>query len=242
MKQYFDVKSVSGSGTIKDVDVKSRTVTGYFSRFGNIDSDGDLITYGAFTKTIKERGHEGSNQIVHIADHYPTTDNLLSKPKLYELRDGGYFESTITRTQKGDDILRQYADGLINEHSFGFKTLRAEDKKGYREIKEVIIYEISSVVFGANDQTPFTGFKSLPKPQLIDTYKKYLNAFRNGMYSDDTFHLLEAQIKQLEQDIALKSISEEEDAPASSATRPEVVDNLLIKAAIGNLYLNLQEI
>ena len=36
---------------ISDVDVKKGIVTGYFSSFDNMDSDGDVIRKGAFTKT-----------------------------------------------------------------------------------------------------------------------------------------------------------------------------------------------
>jgi len=57
VRNYFEVKQ---SGTVQDVDLKSRTVTGYFSKFDNIDSDRDMIVYGAFSKTIKERGQEGA--------------------------------------------------------------------------------------------------------------------------------------------------------------------------------------
>jgi HK97 family phage prohead protease len=200
VKSHYEIKNI-GEGIVKDVDFKSRTVTGYFSRFGNIDHDEDIIVPGAFQKSIKERGQEGKNLIPHLADHIMDTDHTLSKPKLYELPDGGFFESTITDTTKGIDILKQYRDGLITQHSFGFAVLRKEQKSDHREIKEAKIYEISSVVLGANEETPFTGFKSLTKPQLLDRYELMTKCFRSGDYSDEYFQILEAQIKQIEQDL-----------------------------------------
>ena len=43
-------------GDLIDADDKAGIVKGYGSVFGNVDSDGDIITKGAYTKTIKENG------------------------------------------------------------------------------------------------------------------------------------------------------------------------------------------
>src|SRR5690349_15828919 len=101
--KYYEIKNTYGGDfeIIKDFDFKSRTVTGYFSRFGNKDHDGDILMPGAFSKSIEQRGQGSKNLIPHLADHMMTTGNLLSKPKLYEKADGGFFESTITDTTKG---------------------------------------------------------------------------------------------------------------------------------------------
>lgn len=237
MRNYFEVKQ---NGTVQDVDIKSRTVTGYFSKFDNIDSDGDMIVYGAFTKTIKERGQEGANLIVHLADHIFKTDSVLGKPKILELKGGGYFETTFSNTTKANDILLLYRDGVINQHSFGFQTIKSDSKKDYREIKEVKIYEISTVVLGANSQATFTGFKSFTKPELFTQYKTLKSAFDNGSYTDDTFQLLEAQLKQLEQEILAKTLTEPE--PERSSTQRDEFDIISLAAAKENLsltFLNL---
>jgi phage head maturation protease len=57
MKQF---KGINGA-IIKDLDTKQGIVTGYYSVFGNIDSDGDMIMPGAFLKTISENGPEGKH-------------------------------------------------------------------------------------------------------------------------------------------------------------------------------------
>lgn len=226
MKAIYEIKNIDlGDNGIKDFDFKSRTVTGYFSRFGNIDHDGDMLMPGAFQKSIKERGNDGKNLIPHLADHEMHTDYLLAKPKLYEVTDGGFFESTITDTTKAKDVLKQYRDGLINQHSFGFKTLRKEDKSSYREIKEVFLYEISTVVLGANDNTPFNGFKSLTKPQMIEKYLHLEKCYKNGDYSDEFFEILQAQMKQMEKDLFdlfIKEQSTQTTAPTITVTQPEV--------------------
>lgn len=227
MKTFYEVKNLfvddfADKGMIKDVDMKSRTVTGYFSRFGNVDHDGDMMVPGSLTKSINERGCK--SLIPHILDHdIHLTLKQLSKPKLYEKADGGFFESTISDTQNGIDTLKLYRDGVINQHSFGFKTIQKERKDNYTEIKEVLLYEISTVTLGANSDTPFTGFKSYTPAQLKSRYELLTKAFRDGDYTDETFAILDAQIKQIEQDMAMKymqSINAETTEPVIT-TQPE---------------------
>lgn len=239
MKTFYEIKTYDSSDfdgmkMISDVDLKSRTVTGYFSRFGNIDHDKDMVMPGAFTKSIKERGIEGKNLIPHVLDHDAhVVLKTLAKPKLYEKADGGFFESTISDTINGIDTLKLYRDGVIDRHSFGYKTLRKEDKANYTELKEILLFEISTVTIPANDEAVFTGFKSMAKPVLIERYNILQKAFKNGDYSDDIFPIIEAQIKQLEQNMlelfiqeqAQKSTISQTTAPVElSATQPEGKD------------------
>lgn len=51
MKNILEYKGINaGPDSIKDIDEKSGIVTGYFSIFGNKDSDNDVITKGAYKK------------------------------------------------------------------------------------------------------------------------------------------------------------------------------------------------
>ncbi len=240
MKSFYDIKNVFSSdftnGMVKDFDFKSRTVTGYFSSFGNVDHDKDMMMPGSLVKTISERGANPKNGIPHLADHWMDTTNLLAKPILTEQKDGGYFESTVTDTTKGLDILKQYRDGLINNHSFGYKVLRSEDKSGYREIKEILLFEISTVVLGASDNTPFTGFKSLQKPQLLERYNRLQKCFRDGDYSDEFFDVLKAQIKQIEQDMLGLFIKEQQNTETTAPTLTNVTQPEVDAESINKIY------
>lgn len=244
MKTFYEIKNVFSGDfdghMVKDVDLKSRTVTGYFSRFGNIDHDQDMVMPGTFVKTVKERGTEGKNIIPHILDHdIHIVLKQLSKPKIYEKADGGFFESTVTDTTNGIDTLKLYRDGVINQHSFGYKVTRKEDKKGYREIKEAILFEISTVVLGANPDTPFTGFKSMGKPDLLERYKLLKKCHTDGDYSDEIFPILDAQIKQIEQDLLdllIKEHKTETTAPITEViTQPGVELFKVVKNFRNNL-------
>lgn len=183
------------NGTLKDVDTKSGIITGYFAAFDNIDSDGDVFVKGAFKKTIKERGPSGANRIMHLLQH--DTWRPLGRPKvLREDSKGLYFETEISKTSYGEDAVKLYADGVFNEHSVGFNTINSEylDEKGYNEIREVKLWEGSTVTWGANSQTPFTGFKQEDLVKRIGMLQK---ALRNGTYTDNTFELLEIELEQI---------------------------------------------
>ncbi|NRA50559.1 MAG: HK97 family phage prohead protease [Phaeodactylibacter sp.] len=180
-------------GEVKDIDSKGRTVTGYLSSFGNIDSDKDIMIKGAFSKSIAER----KNQIFFLNQH--NWNQPLSKFKvLLEDEKGLYFESEpLPDTSYGNDVIKLYEAGVLKEHSIGFQTIKADyDRETeIRNIKEVKLYEGSVVTLGANSNTPFTGLKSSLK-EIEDETKLILKALRDGTFTDETFSLLEFALKQ----------------------------------------------
>lgn len=194
MREY----KIKSDGMITDVNLKSRIITGYASKFGNIDHHGDMMMQGAFTKTLKERGTEGKNQIWFLHNH--NSANPLGKPNvLKEDGFGLYFEAPIVDTTIGNDVLKLYDAGLINEHSIGFSTIKeqkieakAQDPMHY-QIQEVKLYEFSSVLWGANEDTPFLGMKSLDAKSLEDRFNLLYKQLRTGSLSDETYELLEIE-------------------------------------------------
>jgi HK97 family phage prohead protease len=190
---FYQVKSIKAE--IKDVDQKSGTVTGYFSVFGNIDSDGDVITKGAFERSIKNNG----NRIKHLWQHdvrYP-----LGKPNvLKEDNYGLYFESTISKTSYGKDVLQLYADGVVDEHSIGFRTVQQGKKDGYNEITEVKLWEGSTVTFGANEMARFTGMKGLSAEDVMTKMDSVLKSIKSGTFeNEEMYENLEIYFNQLKQ-------------------------------------------
>jgi HK97 family phage prohead protease len=194
---------------ISDVDVKKGIVTGYFSSFDNMDSDGDVIRKGAFTKTIQEN----FQRVRHLLDHDATkaVGKILS---LNEDNKGLYYESKAGRHTLGRDFLLMVEDGLINEHSIGFVTIKQKKQGHYNEISEVKLYEGSSLQgWGANEMTPITGMKSYESvSQMMDNI---LKAIKNGKYTDETFAKLELQLLQLHKELeSFKELSVETPEPS----------------------------
>jgi HK97 family phage prohead protease len=189
-------KNIS-QGIIEDVDDVKGIVTGYFSAFNNIDSDGDVIVSGAYKKSIAENGPMGRNRIMHLLQHNPLMP--LAKPiELMEDAKGLRFTSKITETSYGKDVIKLYSEGVFNEHSVGFEIIKADNKAGYREIKEIKLWEGSTVTWGANPNTPIESMKSWDKPKSEEMLAKFCNILRNGDLTDESMIQLEIGLKQIE--------------------------------------------
>ena len=183
----------------KDADVSQGIVTGYFAMFGNKDLDGDIIERGAFSKTVQERGPQGKQLIKYLLDHDPK--KVVAKIKnLYEDEKGLYYEAKIGHHTLGLDFMKMIEAELINQHSFGFKTIKEEydhSSKANR-IKEVMMYEGSAVQFlGANPETTFIGLKSLEDHLVyLDRLEKFI---KTSDATDETLSQLEQKLKSLQE-------------------------------------------
>lgn len=196
MSNFYSKKSVSGAPI--DMDDQSRVITVYYSAFGNVDSDGDAIAPGAFTKTLMENGPQNKNRVWHLFNH--STDKPIAKP--FEMMEDGFglkARVKMPNTTLGNDTYELYKEGHITEHSIGFQTMKAQAKSGYNEITEIKLFEGSSVLWGANSNTPTVDVKSNFKSEVIDEIGKTIKSLRNGKFTDETFELLELKLKQLQQ-------------------------------------------
>lgn len=188
----------------KDVDTKARMVRVVLSQMGNIDLDNDVIDHGAFDKTIMERGPKGADLIYHLADHYPSLKYAIGKFSDLSVNGGQLIGTTIVpNTTWGSDALEMYSSGMINQHSIGFMTMKAEvsqDAKTPRVIKEVKLYEGSAVLWGANPLTPtLEAHKSAMQSadEVASEMDLYIRASKNGKLSDEMLTMLEIRILQL---------------------------------------------
>lgn len=222
---YKNVSNSSIAGVIKDIDAKSGTVTGYFSIFGNVDSDGDIILPGAFKRTLKNN----YDRLKHLNQH--RSGEVLSGTRkghlvLKEDSKGLYFESKISQTTLGKDVILLYEDGALDEHSIGFEIVKRRDHDTLtferwgqtlpvKEIHEVKLWEGSTVTWGANELAGIEGIKSLTKKQAEDKMDTMLKAIRNGRYeNEEIYEMLELTFKQLNQHIIDLS---------TSSTQPAIV-------------------
>jgi HK97 family phage prohead protease len=170
-------------GIIEDVDDVKGIVTGYFSAVNNIDSDGDVIVSGAYKKTVAENGPMGRNRIMHLLQHNPLMP--LAKPmELMEDAKGLRFTSKITETSYGKDVIKLYKEGVFNEHSVGFEIIKSDNKSAYREIREIKLWEGSTVTWGANANTPIESMKGWDLPKSEEMIVKFGNILRKGDVTD----------------------------------------------------------
>jgi HK97 family phage prohead protease len=195
----YQIKSFEGKA--QDVDLKQGIITSYWSTFDVIDSDNDIIERTAFNKTISERGPKGSNRIMFLWQHNPTMP--LGKPmELYTDSKGLIGVTKIVDTSYGADALKLYESGVINEHSIGFNVIKEsyDEQRKANRIQEVKLWEGSAVTWGANEFTPVISGKSelTDRSKAVEYYDTLCKAFYSGTFTDDTFHILEAQKKHIE--------------------------------------------
>jgi HK97 family phage prohead protease len=221
MKQY-SVKDIMNG--VEDVDKESRKVKAVWARMSNVDLDNDIISPAAFTKTINERGPQGKNLIWSLVDHKTSMKYALGKPKeLYVEGDALIAVTEVIETEMGEDMLKLYEAGLINQHSIGFSTIKSEmdNSAGIRTITELMLYEGSAVLWAANPETPtisiYKGMDAeVVKETLNGRLDKLIKAFKHGTFTDETFSLLEIEIKQIQ-----TAINEITTQPAAKAVEPE---------------------
>lgn len=231
---------------IKDVDGKKGIVTGYASDFDSLDSDGDVIEKGAFTKTLSLNGPKSKNpRIKHLLNHSPSQP--LGVP--LELREDGkglYYESKIGNHSLGMDFIKMVESELIKEHSIGYQVKKFnqvtpwdEYKEGdvRRKLTELKLWEFSSLTaWGANPNTPLTGLKGifnneLEINKLVNQAEAIEEFCRNSTATDETIQQLLTYNKQLVKIITESRIptssqehSEEEEVKAQAPAMPSTVD------------------
>jgi HK97 family phage prohead protease len=209
---------------VEDVDKESRKVKAVWARMSNVDLDNDIISPAAFTKTINERGPQGKNLIWSLVDHKTSMKYALGKPKeLYVEGDALIAVTEVIETEMGEDMLKLYEAGLINQHSIGFSTIKSEmdNSTGIRTITELMLYEGSAVLWAANPETPTISIYKGMDPEVVKEtlngrLEKLIKAFKHGTFTDETFSLLEIEIKQIQ-----TAINEITTQPAAKAVEPE---------------------
>ena len=232
--QQIDKKSMiynykSFEGNVKDVDSKQGIVSGYFSAFGMVDADGDIMMPGAFKRSIQDWGPEAKGRVKHLLNHDP------SQPlgKILELKEdsyGLYYRSQVGSHRLGQDFIKMVESDLIGEHSIGFRILREQKAAEANEIHEVMLFEGSSLTaWGANEYTPILGIKSLSDyskiQQQIKSFEKFI---RNSDVTDETIELCLIKVRQLAQAIEKTSSTKAVEETPEQQKNNEVLEQSLI--------------
>jgi len=214
MKDIYSYKdfAISDPIQIKDVDGRKGIVTGYFANFDSLDSDGDIIMKGAFTKTIAATGPQSAKpRIKHLLNHDPSQP-LGVITMLKEDNKGLYYESKLGSHSLGVDFVKMVESDLIKEHSIGYQVKKFsqvtpwdeyKDGDTLRELTELKLWEGSSLTaWGANSNTPLTGLKSsIEINKLLNKAEAIEKFCRDSKATDETIETLLLYNKQLLQTI-----------------------------------------
>ena len=176
------------------VDSESRTVSGYLAAFGNVDSDGDMLIQGCFTKSLQERGvgSKTARKIAYLWQH-DMREPIGKFTKLEEDSTGLYFEAVLDKVPRGDQALTQYQSGTLNQHSIGYKYLwdkvELDDQNNCLIVKELDLFEGSVVTLGANENTPFTGMKAADIESQRNQLDRDIETSLKGLDYDKQYQL-----------------------------------------------------
>lgn len=179
-------------GLVLKADDSTGLVTAITNVFGIVDTMDDIIVPGAFAKSIVERGRK-----IRVLDQHSTnsvTDIIATMAGIREIgRDelpsdllAGYPEALggleCTMQFMMDDprsaaVYRRLAMGAADEWSIGFNALKQDfgtamwrgEERSVRYIREVRLWEVSAVIWGANQATYTATVKSVDevRPWLV---------------------------------------------------------------------------
>jgi HK97 family phage prohead protease len=141
---------------IKKDDIAGRVFSGYASTF-DVDLGGDIITQGAFKKTI-----EGRQQAVKIL--WQHNEPIGKSMRLYEDSIGLFVEGKVSKTRLGDEAIELMRDRVVDQMSIGFSIPAGKSEmseEGLRIIREVKLYEFSPVTFPMNENAIITSVKNM---------------------------------------------------------------------------------
>ncbi len=259
----YAIKSDNASGHKAEVDQSGRTVDLIANTYYYFDSYADVLVSNCCAKTIAERGPKSDmpGKIKHFANHIIKG---IARPELIEETtiDGMevlHANSWMSETTDGEQTLIKYNEGLIDQHSIGFRYLNLEwgesDSDAWDEVlkklinpdeaisagfmwvvKEIELFEYSSLDgFGANRLTPFLGVKSDNANVHYNNLITKLDALHNAMRSGGNKEILELQERQIKQMIYELYNPE----PSLKDTeKPPVGDTFNVSSAIESINLN----
>lgn len=167
-------------------------IEAWVSVYGNVDSYGDRVMYGAFTDSLKEFTpavvwqHDITDPIgVTVSmEEVPPGDERL--PDSIREHGGLLAKGRLNlNVQQGREAWEHIKFGSVSQYSFGYDEVKTTPRPdGTKELNAVTIYEWSPVTLGANPKTQTQSIKSLSLDQklvalstLLDNAEEHAHAF-----------------------------------------------------------------
>lgn len=181
---------------VKDIDEKGMVLF-HASVFNTPDRVKDIVEFGAYKKTINENFKE--------IQHYKNHNSSLMPGVVHELSEDKYGllvkSKLILGTQVGAETYEEYKAmaeaGKSMSHSIGYNPVREEQKGEFNHLKEIFLYEVSSLTNRPAHPDALTqGIKSLKDMDFDELVKEeifYTNLL-NCKFTDTKLEKLE-QIK-----------------------------------------------
>lgn len=177
---------------------EGRVRKGIAAVFGNVDSWGDRIIYGAFAKTIAE----GRDRVKHLWNH---SFSEVPIAKIVELKEIGRDElppevleyapeatgglmvaREYLNSEKANAVLEALDAGAITEMSFAYDVMQSSETEDsthgkIRELKELKLMDTSDVIWGMNPATVALGAKAdMPLGLVVQNLMGYVDEMKAG--------------------------------------------------------------
>jgi HK97 family phage prohead protease len=157
----FQLKGVEDTGSF----------IGLAAVYGNVDLGDDIIAPGAFTKTLREKG----NQVPILWQHDPREPigigTLTDSEKGLKIEGQLCMESPVA--QKAHALMKM---GVLKGLSIGYDPVVTEwdDENEIRTLKEVKLWEVSTVTFPMNERANVTTVKASSREieAAVETIRK----------------------------------------------------------------------
>lgn len=184
------IKTLGFKFEVKSIDDKEGVIEGYASVFNNVDSYGDKVVPGAFTKTIQENRHWP------ILSNHDTRQqigiNMEAKEDSYGLLVRGKLDIVNIAKAREHFALCSMALALNADCglSIGYSVVKAEPDPDIPTVfllKEIRMWEYSLVTFPANTAATVTDAKSLEEPDglcIAERVKKFVDELRQRGYPE----------------------------------------------------------
>jgi len=140
-------------------------IEGYFAVWDTVDSYKSTFQRGAFSKTLNERG----SKVKILFNH--NGDEVIGVPlEIKEDDHGAYIRAQLNMdVQRARETFSNIKLKALDAFSFGFRTVKNHFDHGVEVITEVMLAEVSPVVFEANEAAMITGARSTDFDETLDS-------------------------------------------------------------------------
>lgn len=193
-------------------------ISGWAAYFGNIDSYGDIIEPGAFSKTLIER----NGRIAFCYQH--DIWNPIGKIELIEERDKGLWIDVLISVAE-DDIKTKVKEGILKEMSIGYRTINSKsetrDGKEVNILTEIKLIEVSLVTVAANPLAVIESMKGEEKINYVENeFDRVLAIVKN-----DNINFEIQKLKSLV--FSLPPVTQQPDESKSQLSKDEILTALI---------------
>ena len=198
------------------------TISGWAATFGNIDSGGDVIQPGAFTKTLQDR----KGRIAFCYQH--EIDEPIGNILVLEERPKGLWIEVMLSASE-EDIQTKIKEGILKEMSIGYCVINSNitNLNGVEitNLTEIKLYEISLVTIAMNEMAVVDGMKSEEKKNYFDNAFDLLISVERNDHSKYELLKLKSQILALiDKEPEGKKSDTPKDEPQTKFTKSQIIN------------------